>query len=94
MGVQERLTGAERTAKYRAAKRAQGLRLKQFWLPDLSDPKIRAEIRADAAALAAQAHKWDDLLDDVEAMGAEVLDDMPPYDWGDDPRGDPEHPDK
>ncbi len=80
MGVHQNLTGAQRTAKYRAAKRAQGLRLKQFWLPDLRDPKVRAEIQADAAALAAQAQKWDSLIDDVEAMSVEVLGDLPPYD--------------
>ena len=89
MGVHENLTGAERVAKRRAALRAQGLRPKQIWLPDLRDPKVLAEIRADAAALAAQSHRWNDLLDDIEDMEAEVLDDLPPYDWGNDPRGDP-----
>ncbi len=91
MGVHERLTGAQRTAKYRAAKRAQGMRLKQIWVPDLRDPKMRARLRADAAALAAQGNRWADIIDDAEAMSAEVLDDLPPYDWGDDPRGNPEH---
>jgi hypothetical protein len=33
MGVHENLTGAQRAARYRAAKRAQGLRLKQIWVP-------------------------------------------------------------
>ena len=89
MGVHVNLTGAQRVAKRRAALRAQGLRPRQIWLPDLRDPKVRARIQADAAALAAQSHRWDDILDDVEAMGAEVLDDIPPYNWGDDPRGDP-----
>ena len=87
MGVHETFTGAQRVAKRRAVLRAQGLRPKQIWLPDLRDPKVLAEIRADAAALAAQAHRWNDLLGDVEDMAAEVLDDLPPYDWGDDPRG-------
>lgn len=95
MGVYENLTGAQRVAKRRAVLRANGLRPRQIWLPDLRDAKVRAEIRADAAALAAQSHRWDDLIDDVAAMSAEVLDDLPPYDWGDDPLGDtpssPEH---
>ncbi len=91
MGMHERLTGAERTAKYRAAKRAQGMRLKQIWVPDLSDPKVRARLRADAAALAAQGNRWADIIDDAEAMSAEVLGDLPPCDWGDDPRGSAEH---
>lgn len=84
MGVHENLTGAQRAARYRAAKRAQGLRLKQIWVPDLRDPKVRAEIQADAAALAAQAKRWNEVLGDVENLTAEVLDDLPPYDWGDD----------
>jgi Protein of unknown function (DUF3018) len=89
MGKHEVFTGAQRVAKRREALRALGMRPKQFWLPDLRDRKVRARIQADAAALAAQANRWNDLLDDVEAMGAEVLGDMPSYDWGDDPRGDP-----
>ena len=91
MGIHENMTGAQRAARYRAALRANGLRPRQIWLPDMRDPKVRAEIRADAAALAAQSHRWIDLIDDVEAMSGEVLDDLPPYDWGDDPRVDPEH---
>jgi Protein of unknown function (DUF3018) len=85
MGVQENLTGAQRAAKYRAALRAQGLRPKQIWLPDLRDPKVRAKIQADAAALAAQSHRWNDVLGEVEDIVGEVLDDLPPYDWGDGP---------
>jgi Protein of unknown function (DUF3018) len=89
MGVHESLTGAERVAKRRATLRAQGLRPRQIWLPDLRDSKVRARIQADANALAAQSHRWNDLLDDVEGMAGEVLDGLPPYDWGDDPRGKP-----
>jgi regulator of protease activity HflC (stomatin/prohibitin superfamily) len=91
MSVHQNLTGAQRTARYRAAKRAQGMRLKQIWVRDVRDPKVRARLRADAAALAAQGSRWADIIDDAEAMSAEVLDDLPPYDWGDDPRGNPEH---
>ena len=87
MGKHETFTGAQRVAKRRAALRAQGLRPKQIWLPDLRDAKVRAVIQADAAALAAQSHRWIDLLSDAGDMAAEVLDDLPPYDWRDDPRG-------
>lgn len=76
MGVHEKMTGAQRTARYRAAKRAQGLRLKQIWVPDLSNPAMRARLKADAAALAAQGSRWSDIVDDAEAMTAEVLDDV------------------
>ena len=51
MGVHENLTGAQRAARYRAAKRAQGLRLKQIWVPDLRDPKVREEIRRSGAEI-------------------------------------------
>ena len=79
MGVHQNLTGAQRTARYRAAKRAQGMRLKQIWVPDVRDPKVRERLRADAASLAAQGNRWADIIDDTEAMSAEVLDDLPPY---------------
>ena len=51
MGVQETLTGAQRAARYRAAKRAQGLRLKQIWVPDLRDPKVRDRFRREGAEI-------------------------------------------
>lgn len=76
MGIHEKLTGAERTARYRAAKRAKGLRLKQIWVPDLSNPAMRARLKADAAALAAQGNRWANVVNDAEAMSAEVLDDV------------------
>ena len=86
MGVHENLTGAQRAARYRAAKRAQGLRPKQIWVPDLRDPKVKARIRADAASLAAQAHRWADVIDDAEAMSGEVLGDL----FGDPDEGNPD----
>jgi Protein of unknown function (DUF3018) len=78
MGVHERMTGAERVAKRRAALRASGLRPRQIWLPDLRDPKVRADVRADAAALAKQAHRWDDFWIDVEHLQADLWDSHPP----------------
>jgi hypothetical protein len=45
MGVHG-LSGAQR-ARFRAAKRAQGLRLKQIWVPDLRDPKVREQFRRE-----------------------------------------------
>ena len=76
MGVHENLTGAQRTARYRAAKRAAGLRPIQIWLPDLRRSDVRARFKADAEVLAAQFPKWADVLGDAEAMSAEVLDDL------------------
>lgn len=85
MGVHERLTGAQRAARRRAVLRAQGLRPVQLWVPDLRNPEVQARIRADAASLKAQAHRWDDILDDVEAFAAALMAELPPYDWGDEP---------
>ena len=84
MGVHERLTGAQRTAKYRAAKRAQGLRLKQMWLPDLSNPEVRARIEREVAAI----NRSEDeavVMQTLEVLGDELLNSLPPYDWGDNP---------
>ncbi len=78
MGVHETFTGAQRVAKRRAALRAQGLRPRQIWLPDLRDPKVRAEIQADAAALAKQAYRWDDFWIEMEALQADLWDSEPP----------------
>lgn len=48
MGLHERMTGAERVAKRRAALRAQGYKPRQFWLPDLTNAKVRAELAREA----------------------------------------------
>ena len=75
MGVHEKMTGAQRSARRRAAKREQGLRLKQIWVPDLSNPVMRARLQADVSALAAQGRRWADIIDNAEAMTTEVLSD-------------------
>ena len=85
MGVQERLTGAERTARRRAVLRAQGLRPIQLWVPDLRDPAVQARIRAEVASLNAQAHRWADVVDEAEAFAAEIMADEPPDNWGEGP---------
>ena len=61
MGVHENLTGAQRAARYRAAKRAQGLRLKQFWVPDVRNPKVLADIDRAVAAINRSMAESDDL---------------------------------
>lgn len=45
-------TTRERMAARRSRLRAQGLRPVQFWLPDLRDPKVRADLRRQAQLLA------------------------------------------
>lgn len=81
MGVQENLTGAQRAARHRQQKRAQGLRLRQFWLPDLRDPSVRARIEREVASInrsedEAVVMAW------IEANNEELLDSLPPYNWG------------
>ncbi len=78
MGVHERLTGAQRTAKYRAAKRAQGLRLKQFWLPDLRDPEVRERIRREVEEINRRDRETG-VMDEIEALGDELMNSLPPY---------------
>ena len=84
MGIHETLTGAQRTARHRAAKRAKGLRLKQFWLPDLSDPEVREKIRQSVAEIN-RRDRESGIMEEIEAMADEMLASLPPYDWGDNP---------
>ena len=78
MGLHENLTGAERTARYRAAKRAQGWRLKQIWVPDLRDPKVREEIRREVEEIN-RRDRASGIMAEIEAMGDELLASLPPY---------------
>ena len=45
-------TAQQRMAARRKRLRAQGLRPVQFWVPDLRDPKVRADLRRQARLLA------------------------------------------
>jgi hypothetical protein len=60
MGIQQPLTTRERTARRRAVMREAGLRPRQFWLPDVNDPEVKAEI-ARACAVIAASDQTDDL---------------------------------
>ena len=79
MGVHENLTGAQRAARYRAAKRAQGLRLKQIWVPDLRDPKVREEIRREVEEIN-RHDRASGIMAEIEAMGDELMASLPDYD--------------
>ena len=50
-----------RVARHRAAMRAKGYRLKQFWLPDVRTAEFKAQAKRDAAAMAAQLAESDDI---------------------------------
>ena len=53
-------TPRERTARRRAALRAQGLKPRQFWLPDVNDPEVQAQIARECTIIAA-SDQTDDL---------------------------------
>jgi Protein of unknown function (DUF3018) len=84
MGMHEKLTGAQRTARYRAAKRAKGLRLKQIWVPDLSNPEVRARIAREVQEMN-RRDRESGIMEEIDALADEVLASLPPYDWGDNP---------
>ena len=84
MGVPENLTGAQRAARYRAAKRAQGLRLKQVWVPDLRNPAVREAIRRSATEIN-RRDRADGTLDYLDTLYDEVADTPPPGGPGDQP---------
>ena len=55
------IPGRERVARRRAALRAQGLRPKQFWVPDVNSPEFKAEARRQSRLLARAMKDSDDL---------------------------------
>jgi len=54
-------TARERMSARRKRLRAHGLRPVQHWVPDLRDPKVRAELKREAALLA--QHPENDAVD-------------------------------
>jgi len=63
-------TAKERMSARRKRLRAQGLRPVQHWVPDLRDPRVRADLRREAASLA--DHPENAVIDDwIDAV----------YDW-------------
>jgi hypothetical protein len=55
-------TPQQRMASRRERLRAQGLRPVQFWVPDLRNPKVLAQIRREGAMLS--KHPEDAVIDD------------------------------
>jgi hypothetical protein len=79
MNKPEPLTPRERVARRRAALRAQGLRPKQFWVPDVRSAEFREQARRDSIAVRlADAENADIAF--VESLFD--WDSLPPYDWG------------
>jgi DNA-binding LacI/PurR family transcriptional regulator len=77
MNKQTAIPSRERVAKRRAALRAQGLKPKQFWVPDVHSAAFKAEARLEALAV---AHSPDEAEDQAWVDSVSCWDDLPPYD--------------
>jgi hypothetical protein len=60
MGKHEKISGRERSARYRAKMRAKGYRLKQFWVLDLRRPEVLERVKAEARLIASSPHERED----------------------------------
>ena len=60
MNAHQPLTNRDRVARRRATLRAQGLRPRQFWLPDLGDPAVATELAREIDSINAAGR------DDIE----------------------------
>ncbi len=90
MGAHQNMTGAQRVAKRRAALRAKGLRPKQFWVPDMSNPNVRAQLSREAKEINRLDAESDD-MQFLESIRADAWGSEPDYDWGPDgPQEDPQ----
>jgi Protein of unknown function (DUF3018) len=89
MGVHERMTGAERVAKRRAALRAKGMKLRQFWVPDPSNAGVRAQLTREAQEIR-RLDAASDVAAFIESIRLDGWSDEPDFDWG--PSGPPAGP--
>lgn len=63
-------TSSERVRDYRARKRAQGMRLVQFWLPDVNSEEFKREAHRQSLLVSQSPGEKDDLafIDSVAAI--------------------------
>lgn len=78
MGKHEAFTGAQRVVKRHEALRAQGLRSKQIWVPDLRDLKMSEAIRLSAAEIN-RRDRTDGVMDYLESLSDKMMASLPPY---------------
>ena len=81
MGEHQPNSSAARVAKHRAAMKAQGFRLKQFWVPDMRDPALQARLREESRIIAARVDDEKEVMGWVDAVTEGVWDDEPDYKW-------------
>lgn len=77
MGAERPITPADEEAL-----RAQGLRARTVWLPDVSSPEFLEQVRLGCLAIRENDERWADDELWVEAMTDDLLDSLPP--WSDD----------
>jgi Protein of unknown function (DUF3018) len=85
MGVHEPLTGAQRAARHRAAKKAQGLRLIQRWVPDVRNPEVRARLRREVEEIN-RRDRADGTMEYIASLYDDAMNALPPFEWDEKPR--------
>ncbi len=83
MGVHEVLTGAQRAARYRAARKAQGLRLIQRWVPDMRNPEVRERLQREVEEIN-RRDRADGTMEYLESLYDEAMNALPPFEWDED----------
>lgn len=73
--------GRDKFSRYRASKRAQGLKLMRLWVPDPEAPGFQGEAERQAALINAAADAQE-VMGFIEAATADLG--LVPYDWGPD----------
>ena len=70
------LSSRERVARRRQALRAQGLRPKQIWVPDLRDPEVQEQIRRECQAINEAMARSDDwaFIESIQLWPADEAD--------------------
>jgi len=76
MGYEKPLTGAERVAKRRAALRAQGLKPKTIWVPDVNSAEFRVRAERSCQWLWDRVPEEEQVMAFIDAMNAEVFADL------------------
>jgi hypothetical protein len=63
-------TSADRVREFRARQRSKGLKLVQFWLPDVKSEAFRKEARRQSLLVSRSPHEKDDqaFIDSVSAI--------------------------
>jgi hypothetical protein len=73
------------TDRYRAKMKRQGMRLVQFWVPDVNAPGFKKELQRQVRVIAANKEGEKKILDEIEALSAGLdLGEAPDYEGSED----------